>query len=613
MAEYCEGGQFDGYVMTTLRDKQLCGDGGGIVVPRKDNGGGCAGDTVQSYAAARGGQVDANPLHAAKGVWRGNREEEVLTQLSEAAVGTVESIIRDDPQLADELVSALRRLAEKSAAALDAELPDAVYGEEDHEYFSKLARVVAERAQDDRLTELVESAVSLGESYVGLTSRDIQERLGPLPEPIDVPEGKTTYDLLVPAPDIDDGYAPKPWQQRPVLTRLDPVSWGRLPIAEILEQMRQAEAAIAEKARALGGIAASPTGDMKPVADGWVRTFVDCDIYFSPATGAHEVHGEIRRKYRQVNGPARLGLPTTDESTCFDKRGKYNHFAKSASIYWSPNTGPFFVRGAVRFRWASLGWEASTLGYPVRDEEGLAGLYPQDNPDMYWSHFQHGMIFSQGADGQIALAASVPMERIKDAIFKVVDRRLPSRSFTIGLISVTARPGLYGVDYIGTDDWQYGFDASSPRILRLKIRGFVSLPIVPDPTFEIEIGLRFTTMWRATDFMYPATKTLVATLASSSASADGLGKDAVVDAINEAMASAFSPDPSHPEVSGPSMVVATVPTGANQKGSGNLDFLDVMLMADGSLAVFVNPIDALVGRYRQYFAQKAIDSALENL
>jgi hypothetical protein len=404
-----------------------------------------------------------------------------------------------------------------------------------------------------------------------------------------------------------------PWLHRPLLTEVELASWDLTPIVEILKMLREAEDAIARKARSLGDLAATPLGDMKPVDGGFVRAFAGCDIYYSGATGAHELHGDIRAKYRQVNGPARLGLPTTDETSCPDGIGRYNHFAKSASIYWTPTTGPFYVRGGVRFRWASSGWELGPLGYPVRDEEGMGGVYPTDNPDMHWSHFQHGMIFSQGPEAQIALAATASVEDIKGAIQSTIARRLPSRSYTVGLITVTVRPGLYGVDHIGTDDWRYGFNGSSPRLLRLRVRGFVSLPIVSDPTFEIDLALQFTTMWQTGGFLFPSSKTVVATLVSSKITVHGVASDAIADAIREGIAGAFSPNPARPEVTGASMVLATVPTGANQKGKGNLDFLDVMLMADGSLNVFVNPVPAIPGAIRRMIAQSAINKALEDL
>ncbi len=63
-----------------------------------------------------------------------------------------------------------------------------------------------------------------------------------------------------------------------------------------------------------------------------------------------------------------LGYPLTDELTTPDGIGRYNHF-QGGSIYWSPSTGAHCVYGAIRDKWAALGWERSWLGYPTSDEQ----------------------------------------------------------------------------------------------------------------------------------------------------------------------------------------------------------------------------------------------------
>nr|WP_167110943.1 PQQ-dependent sugar dehydrogenase [Amycolatopsis viridis] len=97
-------------------------------------------------------------------------------------------------------------------------------------------------------------------------------------------------------------------------------------------------------------------------------------VYWTPANGAHSVWGLIRQVWQQTGwetGP--MGYPVTDELTAPDGRGKYNHFDKAASIYFSPSTGAHEVYGAIRQRWAALGWERSYLGYPTSGEFPSAG------------------------------------------------------------------------------------------------------------------------------------------------------------------------------------------------------------------------------------------------
>src|SRR6185295_11918539 len=80
------------------------------------------------------------------------------------------------------------------------------------------------------------------------------------------------------------------------------------------------------------------------------------------------VIGAIRDKWIQLGGATSfLGEPLTDETSTPDGVGRYNHF-QGGSIYWTPATGAHEVHGAIRDKWESMGWERSWLGYPVTDE-----------------------------------------------------------------------------------------------------------------------------------------------------------------------------------------------------------------------------------------------------
>jgi uncharacterized protein with LGFP repeats len=125
-----------------------------------------------------------------------------------------------------------------------------------------------------------------------------------------------------------------------------------------------------------------PVTDEKTCPDGQGRynhfngTSGGASIYYHPSTGAHAVYGAIRTKWQELGweqGP--LGYPKTSERACPDGEGRYNHFAKGrgGSIYWHPTTDAHAVWGAIRDTWAKLGWEAGPLGYPVTDELGVKG------------------------------------------------------------------------------------------------------------------------------------------------------------------------------------------------------------------------------------------------
>jgi len=117
---------------------------------------------------------------------------------------------------------------------------------------------------------------------------------------------------------------------------------------------------------------------------GRVRDFERGSIYWTPQTGAHEIHGDIRVKWAQL-GAKLLGYPVTDELGTPDGRGRFNHFERG-SIYWTPETKAHEVHGAIRDKWASMGFERSRLGYPISDEKGAFDGHGR------FSEFQGGSI-----------------------------------------------------------------------------------------------------------------------------------------------------------------------------------------------------------------------------
>jgi hypothetical protein len=131
---------------------------------------------------------------------------------------------------------------------------------------------------------------------------------------------------------------------------------------------------IVVKYLALGGpnsLLGNPTGAEIGQPGGRSQAYQRGTIYYSAATGAHEVHGGIATHYNALGGPAGLlGYPTTDESITPDLVGRFNHFTGSggASIYWTPATGAWSIHGAIRTHWAALGWERGLAGYPTTDE-----------------------------------------------------------------------------------------------------------------------------------------------------------------------------------------------------------------------------------------------------
>ncbi|HEY3463612.1 MAG TPA: PQQ-dependent sugar dehydrogenase [Amycolatopsis sp.] len=101
-------------------------------------------------------------------------------------------------------------------------------------------------------------------------------------------------------------------------------------------------------------------------------------IYYTGAYGANAIFGEIRKKWAALDYERGLGYPITDELATPDGVGRYNHFSFNHSIYYTPATGAHAVKGEIRKRWAALGWERSYLRYPTTDEYVTNGVYRSD-------------------------------------------------------------------------------------------------------------------------------------------------------------------------------------------------------------------------------------------
>ena len=159
--------------------------------------------------------------------------------------------------------------------------------------------------------------------------------------------------------------------------------------------------AIDVKYRALGGcnsvLGVPKTNELgTPDNVGRYTVFDKGSIYWTPNTGAFEVHGVIRDQWKTLaweTGP--LGYPITDEMQTPDTKGRYNVF-EHGSIYWTEATGAHEVLGAIRDKWKELGWEAGALGYPITGEEDVTGGRK--------SEFEHGSITWMSATGAVTVS-----------------------------------------------------------------------------------------------------------------------------------------------------------------------------------------------------------------
>jgi hypothetical protein len=171
--------------------------------------------------------------------------------------------------------------------------------------------------------------------------------------------------------------------ETPLLRSLGKMMSGQTPIsgagninkpANQVQLLLEAERAIDQKYAELGG---KPGGihslePMRKVTGGFAKYYPNGtiwgDIFWSRRTGAHFVHGDIRRHYvDDLSGPeSYLGLPTSDELPAGDGTARIMHFEHGA-ICWHPTHGSWALRGAIHRRWSDMG--ADRWGLPIADEQ----------------------------------------------------------------------------------------------------------------------------------------------------------------------------------------------------------------------------------------------------
>jgi uncharacterized protein with LGFP repeats len=90
-----------------------------------------------------------------------------------------------------------------------------------------------------------------------------------------------------------------------------------------------------------------------------------------------------------------VGYPVSDEMKTADGVGRFNVFERG-SIYWSEATGAHEVYGLIRDKYKEVGWEAGALGYPVSGEYAV--------PEGRRSDFEHGTITWNTTTNEVKVA-----------------------------------------------------------------------------------------------------------------------------------------------------------------------------------------------------------------
>lgn len=167
---------------------------------------------------------------------------------------------------------------------------------------------------------------------------------------------------------------------------------------------------IEEKWLSFGGLNGSlghPVSNETPTFDdkGRFQNFQKGIVSWNPRPemGAHVVWGLIGERWLQI-GREQFGYPLTDELPTPDGRGRFNHFRAfkpddsfigESSIYWLPEIGAHEIYGAIRDKWAQMGWERGPAGYPTSPERDRS-----DGPGRE-QQFQHGRIVWSSTFGAV--------------------------------------------------------------------------------------------------------------------------------------------------------------------------------------------------------------------
>jgi hypothetical protein len=156
-----------------------------------------------------------------------------------------------------------------------------------------------------------------------------------------------------------------------------------------------------------------PVAAAATITNGQEQLFQNGRMYYKTGTAkAFEVHGLILAKFLSSGGIATWGYPTSNESDLRSGAavvGKFNDF-EGCTIYWSAGTGAFEVHGDIRVRYKALNGPAGQLGFPTSDEANIPGA----SGAARYNTFQNGSIlwFGNASSIYVCMAFKLFLGRI---------------------------------------------------------------------------------------------------------------------------------------------------------------------------------------------------------
>ena len=148
---------------------------------------------------------------------------------------------------------------------------------------------------------------------------------------------------------------------------------------------------------AQAGVLGYPVGGDEAVPGGFRSRFQNGTLYWSQATGARMIRGALLERYEAAGGPRVIGFPVADERPT--ARGGAAVDLTGGAVYWSSATGARVVRGDILAKWRQWGAESGALGYPTGDDQGYASGFR--------TTFQGGHVYWSGPTGAHVLRGAI--------------------------------------------------------------------------------------------------------------------------------------------------------------------------------------------------------------
>jgi len=132
-----------------------------------------------------------------------------------------------------------------------------------------------------------------------------------------------------------------------------------------------------------------PTGPVTITSDNktsW-QPYQNGYIVWSEQTGAWESKGAIRDYWAKLDYQAGvMGYPTGPVITTSDSKTSWQSY-QNGYIIWGDNSGAWESKGAIRDRWAQLGYQNGTAGFPIDNERY------DPNTNTWSQRYQNGVIY----------------------------------------------------------------------------------------------------------------------------------------------------------------------------------------------------------------------------